>query len=159
VIFSPVAYLKETQVAEQLVRVTESIRANQEFLQTIDRAVLLATAYWTLLSAVVSLKHEAFSEELEWRVIYAPNRAASELIDYKTEVIGGVPQMICKLPLDATRSPAIASLDVAQIFERLIIGPTHYGSSMEAAFVRELTAAGIQDAVNKVFPSNIPIRA
>ena len=74
------------------------------------------------------------------------------------EVVNGVPQLVYKLPLDATASPALADLDFSRIFHRLIIGPSPYPWPMFEAFRESLTSAGIADAKDRVWVSNIPIR-
>jgi hypothetical protein len=63
------------------------------------------------------------------------------------------------LPLDATVAPFLADLDFAQIFDRLIIGPSPYPWPMYEAFKAALTEAGVKDAQERVFVSDIPIRA
>ena len=79
-----------------------------------------------LVAGVCCLKHEGFLEEREWRVIYAPNRSSSPLIESSTETIGGIPQIVYKLPLDVAVSDAIADLDLSRMFDRLIIGPSQF---------------------------------
>jgi hypothetical protein len=113
----------------------------------------------TLLSGVVCLKHQGFHEEREWRAIYAPNRWPSRLVESSTEVVSGVPQLVYKVPLDASVSNQIADLDFTQIFDHLIIGPTPYPWPIYSAFVGELTKIGVSNAAERVLVSGIPIRA
>lgn len=42
------------------------------------------------------------------------------------EVVGGMPQHVYKLPVDAKVSPALADLDFSPMFHRLIVGPSPY---------------------------------
>jgi hypothetical protein len=70
-----------------------------------------------------------------------------------------VPQIIYKVPLDVSFSDALADLDLARIFDRLIIGPSPYPWAMYQAFVAALTNCGVPDAHNRVVVSDIPIRA
>ena len=70
-----------------------------------------------LVTAVTCWKHEGFQEEREWRVIYAPQRSPSSLMESSLEVIGGIPQIIYKLPLDAKASDALTDLDVARAYQ------------------------------------------
>ena len=65
---------------------------------------------------------EGFREEREWPAVYSPNRESSALMKSSTEVVWGVPQKIYKIPLDGTVSEAIKDLDLARLFDRLIIG-------------------------------------
>jgi hypothetical protein len=77
----------------------------------------------------------------------------------ETRSIAGVPQLIYKMPLDAAVAPQVAALDVARIFDRLIIGPSPYSLAMHQAFAAALTKAGVADAGTRVVFSGIPIRA
>jgi Protein of unknown function (DUF2971) len=157
-IFSPVAYLTEEEARDVLNEVVRNIGQNVEFLRSIDRQVLVAMVFNMVLAAVTCLKHEGFSEEQEWRAIYSPLHAPSDLMESSTEVIGGVPQMVYKIPLDATKSPIVAEIDLFTMFDRLILGPTSYPLAMADAFVDALRSAGVADAEHRVFASLIPIR-
>jgi hypothetical protein len=125
----------------------------------IGHDALVGLVFMTLLSGVVCLKHEGFHEEREWRAIYAPKRWSSRLIESSTEVVSGVPQIVYKVPLDASVSNQIADLDFTQIFDHLIIGPTSYPWPIYSAFVDELTKAGVDNSADRVLVSGIPIRA
>jgi hypothetical protein len=74
------------------------------------------------------------------------------------ESIGGSPQRVYIIPLDAKKSTELKSLDFARIFQRLIIGPSQFPLSMDDAFVEELGRAGVADADQRVVISTIPIR-
>jgi hypothetical protein len=111
------------------------------------------------LAGVVCLKHEGFREEREWRVIHSPKRVPSSLMESSTETIGGVPQLIYKIPLDTSVSSSVADLEFSRIFDRLIIGPSPYPWPMYEAFVSALKLAGVADAEHRVFASGIPIRS
>lgn len=154
-IFSPVAYFTEDEVAKELDAVIENVRKNAEFLGTVNAQELSGMIYTMLLSAVTCLKHYGFHEEKEWRVIHGAFPLFSELMENSIECINGVPQRVFKLPLEAAISP---ELGFASIFDRLIIGPTQYPIAMHGAFASKLTEAGVADAASKVIISDIPIR-
>ena len=157
-ILSPVAYFKDQQVDAEILGVIDNIRANQPLLCTVDRQTLLTMVFAMLLTAVVSLKHEGFHEEREWRVIYAPIRMPSPLMSHSIEVIGGVPQLVYKIPFKGPPPDDLAGLDPPSILDRLIIGPSQYPWAMYQAFVAALQAAGIPEPAKRVFVSGIPIR-
>jgi hypothetical protein len=158
VMFNPVAYLKKDEVCEEINTVINNIQRNQEFLSSVDRSILLAQTFNMLVAGVTCLKHEGFREELEWRLLYAPKRGSSPLMEYETKVIGGIPQIVYKLPLDVAVSDTLADLDISRIFDRLIIGPSQFPLAQHNAFVDALKQAGVLDADKRVFISNIPIR-
>lgn len=159
--FSPVAYLSDSEVAAEVASVIESIRASAQFLRGVDPTKVRATVFQMLLTATTCLKHEGFAEEREWRAIYEPTWTpphSKGLMECSTRCMNGVPQHVYEIPVDVTRSPDLADIDLARMFERLIIGPTQYPLAVRDAFVDALTKAGVQDAGARVFISGIPIR-
>ena len=166
IIFSSVAYLSESAAHKDLEEVIGNVRANREYLRTIGHDALVKLVFLSFLFRVVCLKHEAFHEEREWRAIYAPTLGPyasmlgpSRLMESSTEVVSGVPQVVYKVPLDASVSDQIADLDFTQIFDHLIIGPTSYPWPIYGAFVDELTKVGVANPAERVQVSGIPIRA
>jgi hypothetical protein len=160
VTFTPVSYATETEAAEDLDTVISQIKASGDFLKGLDQNLVHGMVFVKFLAAAVSMKHEIFSEELEWRAVYTKviGAVAALKIENTVEPIGGVPQKVYHLPLDRNVHADIAALDFAQIFDRLIIGPTQYPLSLKDAFVEELEKAGVKDAPERVWISNIPIR-
>jgi hypothetical protein len=69
-----------------------------------------------------------------------------------------VPQIVYKFPLDATVADEIADIDIAAIFDRLIVAPSQYPWVMYEAFKRILEQAGVSDPGAKIITSSIPIR-
>jgi hypothetical protein len=112
-----------------------------------------------LVASVTCLKHEGFHEEREWRVIYSPDRAPSSLMKSFIEVVGGIPQIIYKLPVDAKVSDALTDLDLVRMFDRLIVGPSQFSWAMYEAFIKALKAAGVEQPETRVHISGIPIRS
>lgn len=157
-LFSSVAYLSEKAAHSVLLEVIQNVTDNREYLRTVDSATVTTVIFGMFMAGVVCLKHEGFREEREWRVIYSPKRAPAQLMESSTEVIGGIPQFIYRIPLDATLSESIADLDLPRLFDRLIIGPSPYPWPMYEAFVGALKLAGVADAENRVVVSEIPIR-
>jgi hypothetical protein len=157
--FGPVAYLSEPSAHGVIDQVVANIQANREYLHTLGREAIVQLVFQMFASGIVCLKHEGFHEEREWRAIYTPKRWSSPMMESATEVLAGVPQIIYKVPLDGSVSPLIADLDFARVFDRLIVGPTPYPWPIYGAFVGALKDTGVQNADERVFISNIPIRA
>ena len=101
-----------------------------------DRSVVLGSVFNMLVAGVTCLKHEGFHEEREWRVIYGPDRSPSPLMKSSLEVVGGIPQIIHKLPLDVKVSDVLADFNLARIFDRLIIGPSEFSWAIYEAFTK-----------------------
>jgi hypothetical protein len=159
VIFSPVAYLDDSEAHQVLDTVVKNVCNNVSFLANIGRAELVTRIFYMFVAGVSCVKHKGFHEEREWRVIYSPNRQVSQLIDSSIETIGGVPQAVYQLPLDAKRAAALADLDLYRMLDRVIIGPSFYPWVMYDAFVKALSKGGLTDAHKRVVSSDIPIRS
>jgi hypothetical protein len=157
--FSPVAYMNEPEVEEEIKNVISNIKRESAYLGSLDRWTIIHYVFLMLIAAVTCLKHEGFREEREWRVLYSPGRTPSSLMEKATVAIGGVPQVIYKIPLDAGVSSILADLDLTTLLDRIIIGPTPYPLVMYGAIVERLKEIGVQDADKRVFISGIPIRA
>jgi hypothetical protein len=150
--------LKEDQVRDVLDEVVENAGANRELLKGCGRQVVVDWVFTMLLAGVTCLKHEGFHEEREWRAIYSPRRRASQLMESSTESVGGVPQLVYKIPLDGSVSGKLADIEFSRIFDRLIVGPSQYSWPMCEAFTEALTKAGVPNAAERVCVSGIPIR-
>jgi hypothetical protein len=161
VVVSPVAYLNREEVWKEFQGVVKNICDNRHFLKSIGRERIVNSVYNMLVTGVTCLKHEGFKEEREWRLVYAPKRWPSPLIECSTEVIKGTPQIVYKIPLDANAPGAPAALqdlDLARIFDHLIIGPALYPFSMIEAFATVLKNAGVPEPERRIVLSRIPIR-
>jgi hypothetical protein len=161
VIFSPVGYLDQNGVSNELRRVIKNIRDNTAFLKAqVLEHELLAWIFTMLLAGVTSLKHEGFHEEKEWRGIYCPQvlGGPTEIMKPELQVIGGIPQKVYELPLCKTVSPVLESIDLAKIIDHVILGPSQYSYPMYEAFVGALAEIGVSDPAKRVAISGIPIR-
>lgn len=157
-IFSPVGYFTEEEIARQMGEVMDNIRGNLGLLRSVDPRWIFGCSFAMLLLAVTCVKHEGFHEEREWRAIHQPTRWGTTLIRPVRKIVSGVPQIVYELPLDAAVSDNIAELDLARVLDRIIIGPTQYPLSVAEAFVAALADAGVPDPDKKVWASTIPIR-
>jgi hypothetical protein len=155
---SPVAYFDGDNVTRELDSILGNVRANQEFLKGGDRQVVVNSVFMMLATAVVSRKHEGFHEEREWRVIHFPKVFPSPHIPSSIEVIGGVPQLVYKIPFKDNPEAELSGLEPRELLDRVIIGPTQFPWAMYEAFVAALESAGIPDAASRVRVSEIPVR-
>jgi hypothetical protein len=157
-LFSPVAYFTEGELGTELERVVTSVREHKQFIEQADRSYVRGAVFYMLMLAVICLKHEGFEEEREWRIIYGPKRMPSAHIGSDVEVVDGVPQNVYKIPLNSALAPDLKGIDVSDLLDRVIIGPSPFPWVMYDSFVTALTAAGVPNAAERVFISGIPIR-
>lgn len=108
--------------------------------------------------AVLCTKHPGFVEEREWRVIYLPRFEHSERLIKEIVSIKGTPQMIHKIPLKNIPEEGLVGVEIPEIVDRIIIGPTKYPIAIYDAFVTLLGEAGVEDAKSRIFISDIPLR-
>jgi hypothetical protein len=111
-----------------------------------------------LLNAAVSLKHEGFREEREWRIVYVPRIHQSKLMLFNTDIIEGIPQLVYKIPLKDSPADDVVGVEIPTLVDRVIIGPTAYAVTMAQAFVVALHNAGVVDPALRVVVSGIPLR-
>jgi hypothetical protein len=153
----PVAYFTEAEVAYELQSVRSNVRSNIDFLRSIDPQRIVAQLLAMLMTNVSCLKHEGFHEEKEWRIVYFPQQTPSPHIESSLEVIAGIPQQIYKIPLE-NKPNAGLRLELTDLLDRIIIGPTQFPWAMYEAFVLSLGAAGVKDPSSRVHVSQIPVR-
>jgi hypothetical protein len=160
--FSPVAYLNEERAYKIIEEVLVNAKLESDFLRSLSYDQLRDWIYLAFALAATCVKHEGFKEEQEWRILYFPGLnppSTPPVIESEIVSLGGVPQTIYKFPLDARVAPEVAALDVAAMFDRLIIGPARYPWGMYEAFTKTLEEAGVADAGSRVITSTIPIRS
>ena len=76
----------------------------------------------------------------------------------EVKVIGGTPQLIYKIPLKDIPGEGLIGVEIPQILDRIIIGPTEHPIVARQAFVKLLERSGVAEASQKVFVSEIPLR-
>jgi hypothetical protein len=157
-VLSPVAYFTDEDVKREFDSVINNVRANRDYLSGIERTNLLNYVFNLLVTTVITLKHEGFHEEREWRIIHSPKRAPSSHLESSIEIVGGVPQQIYKIPFRNDPDAGISGMAPNELLDRVIIGPTQFPWAMYEAFVAVLDGAGIKDAASRVLVSQIPVR-
>jgi hypothetical protein len=155
---SPVGYLGDTEFAKEFDNIRNLVDAEGDFLRSIDRRAIVNMVFHMLKYAALCTKHPGFAEEREWRVIYCPSLEKSDHLIRHIQAVRGVPQVIYKIPLKDIPQENLLGVELPEIIDRIIIGPTQYPLAMRKAFVSLLADADVSDADQKVFVSDIPIR-
>lgn len=135
-----------------------SIEENIDLVSRLSSDDLLAYVFEAFKLAALSIKHEGFSEEKEWRVIYNPKLAPSDHIKNRLEIINGIPQEIQIIKLENIPEINLKHLEIHEIINRIIIGPSDSALSVHRSFVSLLKEKGVPDAEDRVFTSDIPLR-
>lgn len=151
---SPVTYLSDQGLENSLLQVAQRIRAQATFLSTVPQERLIGQYFLLLRTISHCSKHPGFKEEREWRIFHTLGLDELKILKLTSESLGGIPQRILKLPLDGT----IEGLSVADLVDKVLIGPSQYQGVIGMALADELDRAGKKDAYNSIKYSPIPLR-
>jgi hypothetical protein len=155
---SPVLYATEDIYHDRFHEVVASITNAEEYVKSIGRAGLKEGLLSAFLFAVLATKHPGFSEEREWRVTHSPELHPSDLIKRSIENCRGEPQIVYKIRLQNDSQNRLKGMELSEILDSVIIGPTANPDAVEEAFVEFLSIAGHADPRSAVRTSNIPLR-
>ncbi len=155
---SPVAYLDEAQFARHFAEIVTGMASAADLIQQIGKERTFQLTFNMLRFAVLCTKHPGFREEQEWRVIYSPTMELSERIVGSIETVGGTPQKVFKIPLRNVPEQGLYGMDVPEILDRIIIGPTEFPGAIYQAFHQILTDLGVPNPEQRIAISDIPLR-
>lgn len=158
VFFSPVAYFSADMLSAEMDAVIENISKNADELRSFPVEWIVDLAYRALVFAVVSLKHAGFGEEKEWRLVYLPDQTPSKFIVRSVQTVRGTPQIVYKVEMKNYPEEGIVGIEMPEILDRVIVGPTQHGLGVYDAFVEELSKAGVERSFERVFISQLPLR-
>ena len=157
---SPVAYLSKEDFATKLSDVEGSVRVHSELLKSLDPQILFNNVLRMYRFGILSAKHPGFREEQEWRLIYSPdldNLDGLSPLQHEIVSIGGVVQPIVKIPLELAVGRSETHC-LADLFERIIIGPTPYSAALSSSFQKLFRDIGLLESDVRVVCSDIPFR-
>lgn len=154
----PVAYLTDDQFVAGIDRCLDALQGVLPSLVGLNPVTVQNTVFWWLLCMAVGLKHPAFEEEREWRIIYIPEMGESEAIVESVESIRGLPQIVQKIPLIDAPEFGLHGASPDKLLERVIIGPTEFPLVLMDSFASLLKSVGIENAEDKITLSLIPLR-
>lgn len=158
---NPILYGGPDEFRIEFEGMVSQLEANAAFLKEFDSATILNACSAVLQFAMLSIKHLGFAEEREWRIVHRPYEFSSAHMISQTVSVGGIPQTIYDLPFHNPEKHALFNLpqlNLNEILEGIIIGPCHYPETVFRAFKDEMTAAGIENAQERIHVSNIPLR-
>lgn len=154
---SPVAYLNKDDIKDKFISLVTDLEENKQKIdfKNIQRDDLHDFLIEWLEILILSIKHPAFCEEKEWRVISFERAKGikKDIID-----LNGMPQPIQKIPLSEKLQTDGDGFSVNEILDHIIIGPTQYAIPICQALIEELEKLNVKDAEKKVISSNIPYR-
>lgn len=155
---TPVIYQRPETFFEVMRALPERVSANEGFLREVDPNWLSHILFQMLLTYAISQKHRGFEEEQEWRMIHVLGHHNIGVLEQDVESVGGSPQNVLKLKLENPEVMPDAGISVAELLERIIVGPSEFPDGIAEGLVSVLTKLGVEDAANKVIISDIPLR-
>lgn len=155
---SPVAYLDSDGFSQHFLCVAKAMETEQLLIAGLGKEAVFAYAFQMLRFAVLCTKHPGFQEELEWRVLYSPTMEKSKVIQEDVVVVSGTPQKIYKIPIQDYAAEGLKGMTVAELIDRIIIGPTQFPNAMYQAFCALLVENGVGNPESRVVVSDIPLR-
>jgi hypothetical protein len=154
----PVFYKNNLDFSREFFGMCNRIRKNIKKFPDMDADKITNIMFEKFLMYSFATKHRGFSEELEWRLVYCPKMDEGGNVNIETETLNGVPQRICKFKLKNDPEKNIYGIEIADLVDRIIIGPTEYSSNIKDAICLELIDRGIENPERIVFQSDIPFR-
>lgn len=114
--------------------------------------------FWVLFFGALASKHPGFREEQEWRILYSPKLLPSRIVNKSIEIVRGQPLQVYKIPFFNREDLGVDWIELNQILDRVIIGPTENSHAVREAFIELLHEAEVVEPELKVVVSNIPLR-
>ncbi|WP_454745612.1 DUF2971 domain-containing protein [Ciceribacter selenitireducens] len=151
---SPVFYNTDVDLDAMLQGIAAKIKQNAPQLASIERERVLGMYFLMLRTISHGSKHPGFKEEREWRVFHTYGLDQLRILKIHSETIGGVPQRILKLPLDA----GVPGLSIPELVAGILIGPSQYQAVIGNALLDELGRAGVENPGKLIKYSPIPLR-
>ena len=149
----PVFYPDYGVALPELARSIMALADNVHKLSDYDSQLIAKVITDFMIHLAIGIKDSNFHEEAEWRIVYRDGVFSNQISKKEPQVIAGIPQLICSVPLDDSRP-----LSLKRILKKIIIGPTEAPELAKDAFVQLLSNEGFDDPELKVVISNIPYR-
>ena len=153
----PVDYDDPDNFGTQIDNLRERLEANRDYILELGKN-LGGSLFNVFRGIAICTKHPGFNEELEWRVVYNPTFHPSDRVRQEIEVIGGIPQVVCKIFLKEFSEKNSVGGTIPDLFDKIIIGPTDQQIVTGKALKKLLEEAGCEDAEERIRYSEIPLR-
>jgi hypothetical protein len=155
---SPVAYLDADKFTAHFMRIVEGLEREQGVLAASGADNVLGNLVNMMRFAVLCTKHPGFAEEKEWRVMHSPAFEQSKAFQPVVEVVHGIPQHVCKVPLRTSPEFPLAGVAIPELVNRIIIGPTQFPDAVFNALADLMAKAGVANPGERMSVSRIPLR-
>lgn len=152
----PVCYKSEEAAAEMFRSIVDNVASNVDLLKTYQS--LDGLVYQMLEYHATCMKHPAFEEEHEWRVIHRPLQNPNTRMKAEVTSVRGVVQKVFKLPMVNCPEENLTGVEPTEIVDQLLIGPSLDSTIVRDAAVEKLRELGFENADRMVTETHIPLR-
>ena len=153
--FSSVAYLKESDLIQEITKLGNSIASKNDSLKNTPTNVLEGRLFNVFRFTALCNKHQGFEEEKEWRLVATASMLKGSLTTQEIVTIQGIPQNIVKINLKNTN---FGNLKFKDMIDKIIIGPSLHPFEIYKSIVSALRYIGIEKPEKMVNISDIPLR-
>jgi hypothetical protein len=155
----PVFYKTDQEAAQMFQEFSQRIVMAEAQLREIDDEMLVTWCFTALQTFGLTLKHPAFREEKEWRIVHQPLRNPSSVVQPITVTINQIPQLVYELPINEEAREDGAEIRIDRLLKNVILGPSEAPHVVERALRQELEPHfGLDKSYKMIRHSNIPLR-
>lgn len=152
----PVCYKSAESATEMFRSIVRNVVDSVDLLRTYD--TIDGFVFQMLEYHATCLKHPAFEEEQEWRVIHRPVQNPNTRMKSEVRSVKGVVQKVFKLPMLNVPEENLIGIEPKEIMEQLLLGPSLDSAVARDAAVEKLQELGFADPDQIVRETRIPLR-
>lgn len=153
----PVCYKSEEAAEEMFRSIVSNVINNVDLLKAYES--LDGCVYQMLEYHATCMKHPAFEEEHEWRVIHRPLQNPNPRMKVEVTSVRGVVQKVFKLPMVNVPEENLFGIQPTEIVEQLLLGPSLDSAVVRDAAVEKLRELGFTNPDQIVRETRIPLRS
>ena len=154
----PVCYRSPDTAFKMFQSIVESVCENEAFLKTLPPDDLQNYVFTMLEYHAICVKHPAFAEELEWRVVHRPFRFPNDRMQPTIRPIRGLVQRIYQLPLKNIPDENLKGIEPHEIVRKILLGPAVNSAVAHDAAIQKLRDLGFSNPEAIVIDTRIPLR-
>lgn len=156
-VLSPVMYGGSNEFSLEFEGVIQRLEQNVALFRMINPTQTFINLKRALDFAVLSTKHPGFHEESEWRLIHQHSELRPDPPALNVE-FDGAKQIVHRIPFHNRPEVDLWGLELTEILERVIIGPTSDVHGTIERFVGLLRSGGVSSPEERVVFCGIPLR-
>lgn len=151
--FIKMFYYDKNDLKQECAKIANELEKNYEYISRIYVRDIVNVLAEKIGYVFLSLKHKAFIEEKEWRVLYNPNFIRPNCsLELGLETCFKEPRFVYKFNFEG------AGLKINDILDKVLVGPSNNSEQLREIFIKVLNDKGVINAEEKVICTHIPLR-